>query len=51
MYVGEARTQEPVTASPAMQAMLIAAAAGVLVFFVYPYPLIEAAQRAVNGFA
>jgi NADH-quinone oxidoreductase subunit N len=51
MYVGEARTQEPVTSSPAMQAMLIAAAAGVAVFFVYPYPLIEAAQRAVNGFA
>jgi hypothetical protein len=34
-----------------MQAMLVAAAAGVAAFFFYPYPLIEAAQRAVNGFA
>jgi NADH-quinone oxidoreductase subunit N len=34
-----------------MQAALLAAAAGVFAFFVYPYPLLDAAQRAVQGFA
>jgi NADH-quinone oxidoreductase subunit N len=51
MYMAEAQTDEPVLASPQMQAMLLAAAGGVAAFFFYPYPLIEAAQRAVNGFA
>lgn len=51
MYLGAAETDEPIRLSPAMGGVLVAAAAGVFALFVYPYPLIEAAQRAVNGFA
>jgi NADH-quinone oxidoreductase subunit N len=52
MYVGEAASSdEEIRPSFSMQATLLAAAAGVFAFFVYPYPLIEAAQRAVQGFA
>jgi NADH-quinone oxidoreductase subunit N len=51
MYAGAATSEEEIRPSLAMQAMLLAAAAGVFAFFVYPYPLIEAAQRAVQGFA
>jgi NADH-quinone oxidoreductase subunit N len=51
MYVGAATSDEEIRQSVSMQTMLLAAAAGVFAFFVYPYPLIEAAQRAVQGFA
>ena len=51
MYVGEPVSDEPIHPSLALQATLLTAAAGVFVFFVYPYPLIDAAQRAVQGFA
>jgi NADH-quinone oxidoreductase subunit N len=51
MYLAEPASPEPVRASPLMRGVLLAAGAGVLAVFVYPYPLIEAAQRAVNGFA
>jgi NADH-quinone oxidoreductase subunit N len=51
MYVGAATSDEEIRPSLSMQAMLLAAAAGVFAFFIYPYPLIEAAQRAVQGFA
>jgi len=50
MYLGEAEG-EPVLATPAlMQGVLVVAALGVLAFGVYPIPLIDAAERAVNGF-
>jgi NADH-quinone oxidoreductase subunit N len=51
MYTGAAASDEEIAPSPAMRVMLLVAAAGVAAFFFYPYPLIEAAQRAVNGFA
>jgi NADH-quinone oxidoreductase subunit N len=51
MYVGEPASDEHIRPSLPMQAALLAAAAGVFAFFVYPYPLIDAAQRAVQGFA
>lgn len=51
MYTGASASDEEITSSPAMQAMLLVAAGGVAAFFFYPYPLIDAAQRAVNGFA
>jgi NADH-quinone oxidoreductase subunit N len=51
MYTGAATADEEIAPSPAMRAMLLVAAAGVAAFFFYPYPLIEAAQRAVSGFA
>jgi NADH-quinone oxidoreductase subunit N len=49
MYTGTSSSDEEIRSSPAMQAMLLTAAAGVAAFFIYPYPLIEAAQRAVEG--
>jgi NADH-quinone oxidoreductase subunit N len=49
MYAGTSSSDEEIRSSPAMQAMLLTAAAGVAAFFIYPYPLIEAAQRAVEG--
>jgi NADH-quinone oxidoreductase subunit N len=51
MYVGESKSDEEIRPSLTMQGALLVAAAGVFAFFVYPYPLIEAAQRAVQGFA
>jgi NADH-quinone oxidoreductase subunit N len=51
MYVGESKSDEEIRPSLTMQGVLLVAAAGVFAFFVYPYPLIEAAQRAVQGFA
>jgi NADH-quinone oxidoreductase subunit N len=51
MYVGAPASDEEIRSPLSMQAALLVAAAGVFAFFVYPYPLIEAAQRAVQGFA
>jgi len=51
MYLGEGDDRPSVATRPATEAVLLAAAAGVLVFGVYPIPLIEAAQRAANVFA
>ncbi len=51
MYL-EAPEGEPVLSPPIMtRGILVLAAAGVFVFGVYPVPLIDAAQRAVNVFA
>ncbi len=52
MYSGASASasDEEITSSPAMRAMLLVAAVGVAVFFVYPSPLLEAAERAVSGF-
>ncbi len=51
MYTGTAEG-EPAISSPMLtQGLLVLAALGVLTFGVYPIPLIEAAQRAVNVFA
>jgi NADH-quinone oxidoreductase subunit N len=49
MYTGTSDSDEEIRSSPAMLAMLLTAAGGVAAFFIYPYPLIEAAQRAVEG--
>jgi NADH-quinone oxidoreductase subunit N len=51
MYAGAATSEEPVTAGPLTHGVLLAAGTGVLAVFLFPFPLIEAAQRAVNGFA
>lgn len=51
MYLGEPSSEEEIRSPLTTQAVLVAAAAGVFAFFVYPIPLIEAAQRAVNVFA
>jgi NADH-quinone oxidoreductase subunit N len=51
MFLGDAEGRPAVTAPIAMQGLLVAAALGVLAFGVYPTPLIDAAQRAVNVFA
>ncbi|MEX0750713.1 MAG: NADH-quinone oxidoreductase subunit N [Dehalococcoidia bacterium] len=51
MYAGEAEDLPALRIEPAMQGMLLVAAAGVFAFGVYPMPLIDAAQRAVNVFA
>ena len=51
MYLGAPRSDEPIRTGPVMEGVLLAAAAGVFAIFVWPFPLIEAAQRAVNGFA
>ncbi len=51
MYLGESENDEPIVSPATTQAMLLACAAGVAAVFVYPFPLIEAAQRAVNVFA
>jgi NADH-quinone oxidoreductase subunit N len=51
MYLTEGEGEAPISAPLVMQGLLVTAAAGVVAFGVYPYPLIEAAQRAVNVFA
>jgi NADH-quinone oxidoreductase subunit N len=51
MYVGTADGESAISTPPFQQAILVAAALGVVTFGVYPIPLIEAAQRAVNVFA
>jgi NADH-quinone oxidoreductase subunit N len=50
MYLGTAEDAPDVRSPLLAQALLVLAAAGVFVFGVYPIPLIEAAQRAVNVF-
>jgi hypothetical protein len=52
MYLEPADEGEraPVTAPLATEGILIVAAMGVLTFGIYPFPLIEAAQRAANVF-
>ncbi|MEX2245306.1 MAG: NADH-quinone oxidoreductase subunit N [Dehalococcoidia bacterium] len=51
MYLEDAEGQAPFSSPLAAQGMLVLAGLGVLTFGVYPIPLIEAAQRAVNVFA
>lgn len=51
MYLGTAEGEEEVRTPAWSQAVLVVAALGVLTFGVYPIPLIDAAQRAVNVFA
>ena len=51
MYTTTAEGESNITAPPITQALLLIAAAGVIAIGVYPSPLIEAAQRAVNVFA
>jgi NADH-quinone oxidoreductase subunit N len=51
MYLGEATSEEAVQVPPVTEGMLLVAAAGVAAVFIFPFPLIEAAQRAVNVFA
>jgi NADH-quinone oxidoreductase subunit N len=51
MYAGDSKSEETIAFKPVTQGVLLAAGAGVIAVFVYPFPLIEAAQRAVNGFA
>ena len=51
MFMSEAEGESEFTAPLITQGLLIIAAVGVLFFGVYPMPLIEAAQRAVNVFA
>lgn len=50
MYLGTAEGAPEVRAPLATQGLLLASAAGVFFFGVYPIPLIDAAQRAVNVF-
>jgi NADH-quinone oxidoreductase subunit N len=51
MYTGEPSSEEPIHTSPLTQAVLLTSAAGVFALFIWPFPLIDAAQRAVNVFA
>ena len=51
MYTTTAEGESNITAPPITQALLLIAAAGVIAIGVYPSPLLEAAQRAVNVFA
>jgi NADH-quinone oxidoreductase subunit N len=51
MYLGEGDGLPSLRIEPATQGVLLVAAAGVFAFGVYPIPLIDAAQRAVNVFA
>ncbi len=51
MYTTTTEGESSITAPPITQALLLVAAAGVIAIGVYPIPLIEAAQRAVNVFA
>lgn len=51
MYLGEGEGRPVLRVEPAMQGMLLLAAAGVLAFGLYPIPLIDAAQQAVEVFA
>jgi NADH-quinone oxidoreductase subunit N len=50
MYLSEAEGQPEVSTILSSKAILLGAAAGVVAFGIYPIPLIEAAQRAVNVF-
>jgi NADH-quinone oxidoreductase subunit N len=51
MYLESSEGLPPLLRSPlATEGILVVAAMGVLTFGVYPIPLIEAAQRAVNVF-
>lgn len=50
MYLGGSDNDVPIGTPMATQGLLVAAATGVAVFFVFPFPLIDAAQRAVGGF-
>ncbi len=50
MCMGAGDSDEPIDTPAMSQGLLVAAAAGVAAFFVFPFPLIEAAQRAVNSF-
>lgn len=50
MYLGARDNDEPIGVPMATQGLLVAAATGVAVFFVFPFPLIDAAQRAVGAF-
>jgi NADH-quinone oxidoreductase subunit N len=51
MYLSEPVSGERLRTPALTEGVLLAAAAGVAAVFIYPFPLIEAAQRAVNGFA
>ena len=51
MYLGAPTSDEPIRTPRLMEGVLIASAAGVFALFIFPYPLIEAAQHAVSGFA
>ena len=51
MYIGTAEGESAISTPAFQQAILVAAALGVVTFGVYPILLIEAAQRAVNVFA
>ncbi|HZP58313.1 MAG TPA: NADH-quinone oxidoreductase subunit N, partial [Dehalococcoidia bacterium] len=50
MYLGTADGEPLLRAPVALEGLLVLAALGVLTFGVYPIPLIDAAQRAVNVF-
>jgi NADH-quinone oxidoreductase subunit N len=50
MYLGTAEGESAVPSPPLMQGILLTAGAGVIAFGLYPIPLIDAAQRAVNVF-
>jgi hypothetical protein len=50
MYLGTAEGEGAISSPVLTQGILVLAALGVLTFGVYPHPLIEAAQRAVNVF-
>jgi len=50
MYIGTAEGAPVLSIPRQTRALLVVAAAGVFAFGVYPMPLIDAAQRAVNGF-
>ncbi len=51
MYLTTADNEPEINTSLLSRGLLVGAAAGVLAFGVYPMPLIDAAQRAVNVFA
>lgn len=51
MYAAPDAGESPFASPIVMRGLLIAAAAGVFAFGVYPSPLLDAAQRAVSGFA
>ena len=51
MYMTTAEGESEITAPLITQGLLVIAAAGVIAIGVYPIPLIDAAQRAVNVFA
>ncbi len=51
MYMGTAEGESTISSPLITQGLLVAAGAGVLIFGIYPIPLIDAAQRAANVFA